>query len=124
VMLHYSGLWGFQYYVRAQGAMPFSVIDGGYGGDHVIKMAHGDLLAVSSDGREKWRRAPERFEEVVFITAPNRARVVTYHPVEPAGFYSHLSGILPYKFGIASPEEYALYRWLGPTYVPDETSAP
>jgi len=117
--LYYAGLWGFQYYVGASGAKPFSVVDGGYGGEHTIKMAHGDFLAISSDSREKWRRAPDRFEEIAFPNVANRARVATYHPVDPAGFYSHLSGILPYKFGQSSPEEYGIYRWLGPSYVPE-----
>ncbi len=124
VGLYYAGLWGFQYYVTQGGGKAFSVIDGGYGGEHKIKMTHGDLLVISSDSREKWRTPPDRFEEIAFPSVPNRARVATYHPVDPAGFYSHLSGILPYKFGQSSQEEYGIYRWLGPTYVAEpEASA-
>lgn len=117
--LYYAGLWGFQYYVGESEAKVFSVEDGGYGGEHKIKMAHGDLLVISSDGREKWRTPPDRFEEIAFPSVPNRAQVATYHPVDPAGFYSHLSGVLPYKIGLSSHEEYGIYRWLGPTYVPE-----
>lgn len=124
--LHYSGLWGFQYYLELSGATPFAASGTSLGEDLKIHMEHGDLLAVSSDGREKWRRSPDNFEEVELSFVPNPGGIVTYHPADQAGFYSHLSGILPYKFGLRSREEYGLYRWLGPSYVADtaEESAP
>lgn len=119
VHLHYSGLWGFQYYIEPYGATPFSASGTSLGEELKIHMQHGDLLAVSSDGREKWRRSPNNFEEIEFSAVANHAAIVTYHPADQAGFYSHLSGILPYKFGPRSQEEYGLYRWIGPSYVAD-----
>ncbi len=119
VHLHYSGLWGFQYYIEPSGATPFAASGTSLGEELKIHMQHGDLLAVSSDGREKWRRPPENFEEIEFSSVPNPAAIATYHPADQAGFYSHLSGILPYKFAPRSREEYGLYRWKGPSYVAD-----
>jgi hypothetical protein len=57
------------------------------------------------------------FVGVEYFAYPNPFRVATYHPADEAGFYSHLAGILPYKFGLESPEEYGMYVWNGPSYV-------
>lgn len=124
VQLHYSGLWGFQYYIELAGATAFTASGTSLGEELKIHMQNGDLLAVSSDGREKWRRPPESFAEVEFSSTPNPARVATYHPADQAGFYSHLSGILPYKFGPRSREEYGLYRWMGRSHIADTAEAP
>ncbi len=118
VQLYYSGLWGFQYYVQLEGARVFQVEGDGWGDELHVRMQHGDLIAVSSDGRERWRPAPGEFEDAAFFAYPNRFGVATYHSADECGFYSHLAGILPYKFGLASREEYGLYRWTGPDFVP------
>lgn len=124
VHLHYSGLWGFQYYIEPSGATPFTASGTNLGEELKIHMQQGDLLAVSSDGREKWRYPPESFEEIEFSFVPNPAGIATYHPADQAGFYSHLSGILPYKFGLSHREEYGLYRWIGRSHVADAAEAP
>jgi hypothetical protein len=125
VRLHYAGLWGFQYYVQQTGARVFSVDGGGWGEELHVRMQQDDLLAVSSDGRESWRDGPpDSFEAAAFFAYPNRARVATYHPADECGFYSHLAGIVPYKFGLKSAEEYGLYRWTGEDFLPEKVAAP
>ncbi len=120
--LYYSGLWGFQYYLQAGGARPFRVQPADtFDGEHKPILRSGDLVAVSSDGRETWRAPPKGVEEVAIYSFQNRFGVATYHPVALAGFYSHLSGLFPYFIGVMPPEEYGLYRWTGPSYVADET---
>jgi hypothetical protein len=118
VSLYYSGLWGFQYYVQRQGARVFTVDGADWSEEVRIHMQNGDLLAISSDGREKWRHPPSEFVDTEFYSYPNRFGVATYHPADEAGFYSHLAGIIPYKFGPDHREEYGLYRWDGPDYEP------
>ena len=120
VDLYYSGLWGFVYYLEERGAAAFSVEPGGLGGGHRPMMQTGELLALSSEGREQWRVPPKDMEEVSILSYPNRFSLATYHPVAEAGFYSHLTGIVPYYIGPTRPEEYGLYRWTGPSYAPDE----
>ena len=117
VRLYYAGLWGFQYYAQLAGADVFRVDDADWGGEFRVRMQQRDLLAVSSDGREKWRYPPGDFEEADFFAHPNPFLVMTYHPADEAGFYSHLAGVIPYKFGTSSREEYGLYRWTGQDYV-------
>jgi hypothetical protein len=117
VDLYYSGLWGFQYYAQLERARVFTVEDLGWDEGFRIRMQHGDLLVVSSDGREKWRSPPEGFVLEEALAYPNRFGVATYHPADETGFYSHLAGIVPYKFGLRGREEYGLFRWTGPDYV-------
>lgn len=119
--LYYLGLWGFQYYLQAGGAQPFRVqLADTLAGQNKLILQSGDLVAVSSEGRETWRVPPKGLEEVEIYSFQNRFGVATYHPVAQAGFYSHLSGLFPYFIGVLPPEEYGLYRWTGPSYVPDE----
>ncbi len=122
--LYYSGLWGFQYYLQAGGARPLRVQPADtLDGQHKPILQSGDLVVVSSDGRETWRVPPKGIEEVEIYSFQNRFGVATYHPVVEAGFYSHLSGLFPYFIGVMPPEEYGLYRWTGPSYVAAEEDA-
>ncbi len=122
--LYYSGEWGFQYYVQQAGAGVLLVDGADWGEELRVHMQHGDLIAVSSEGREKWRHPPSDFVDEEFYARPNRFGVATYHPLDEAGFYSHLTGIIPYKFGLVQREEYGLYRWTGPDYAPATLDAP
>ena len=78
---------------------------------------------MSADGRDTWRSPPKGIEEVEIYSYRNPFGLATYHPVAEAGFYSHLSGMFPYFIGAMPPEEYGLYRWIGPRYVADEADA-
>lgn len=120
VPMYFYGMWGFHHYFQELGVPPLDVVrnEKGLG---ALKLRKGELLAASSEIHERLRTAPPGFELVEVYTFPNRWHAATFHPVEEAGFYSHLSGILPYQIGRLQPEEYGLYRWVGPSYIPDAT---
>lgn len=122
VSIFYSGLWGFVYYMEERGAPPLSVEPGGYEGGHRPKMKRGELVAINSEGRERWRVPPKGLEEVSIFSYSMPLLPSTYHPVAEAGFYSHLTGIVPYFIGRIPAEEFGLYRWTGPSYAMDSST--
>lgn len=123
VNVYYSGLWGFVYYMEERGAAPLSVEPGGYEGGHLPRMKRGEMVAINSEGRERWRVPPKGMEEVSIFSYPLPLLPSTYHPVAEAGFYSHLTGIVPYFIGRRPAEEFGVYRWTGPSYDASQSSA-
>jgi len=111
--MYHTGLWGLPYYLEEHGFSYFPVEVSEEDGSATVLMNPGELIAVTSEGRENWRTPPREIVEATLFSYPNCVFAATYHPVSEAGFYSHLTGLVPYWLGPTPAEEYGVYRWLG-----------
>ena len=113
--LYHVAFWGFEYYVTEAGSTPFSFEPTENYGDAIIaQMPRGALLVVHSHGAETWKSPPGGFEDVARFSYPFHTRLITFHAVSDAGFYSHKIGYLPFRIGSQGPEEFLVLRWAEP----------
>ncbi len=95
----FLGAWGFQHYAENSGAHK---VDRGR-----TLLQPGAVLIVSRGDLGRLRAPPERLARVIESAAyPAACCVATMAASLGAGFYSELSGPLPYAFGRAAAERY------------------
>jgi len=97
----YEGHWGFEYYMELLGA---AEVDKDY---PAVKA--GDIVAMPVHNTYIYQPRPETAElrDIMVVLGPRR--LTTWSEDVGAGFYSSISGPLPFAFGLVPPERVAIY---------------
>jgi len=99
--LHFTGHWGFQYYMEACAAEPV---------DSSEPIQPGDLVAVPDNNTDTGHVPPERVASTDIMEFRIPTGATTINAQEGAGFYSAAWGPLPFALGPVSGERYELTR--------------
>jgi len=100
--LHFTGHWGFQYYMEACAAQPVDFSK--------PEILPGDLVAVPDNNTDTGRVPPERVASTDIIEFRISTGATTINTQEGAGFYSAAWGPLPFALGPVPSERYELTR--------------
>ena len=99
--LWYDGHWGFQYYMNNSGAK------------HLVPEAQlwaTDIIIIPENTPGHYSLDPKKFAHLETMTLGSMAWLTTLHASSAAGFYSDITGPLPFAFGPVEPERYAVWR--------------
>ena len=108
----FQGHWGFQYYLEQLGARPMDVTRRSLtSADRATpwSLVPGDVVAIPRANNTNLYPIPPEwisFREVIDV--PSTGWIATVNSRIGAGFYSDVSGPLPFAFGLVKPEQFII----------------
>lgn len=99
----FDGHWGFQYYMESYGALPVDFKKNS-------TFNPGDFVVVAENNTGMTKMLPEFVAQQEVVEIKMRRRITTTCQKLGAGFYSALSGALPFVVGRVPPERYHLFQ--------------